>query len=69
MSGMLSFGSTLSITLQIFADDKIASHWQNGCGKSTLLRTLLGSLPLLQGELQVNTPLYYLDQHFGVSSP
>ncbi|MBF4386175.1 ATP-binding cassette domain-containing protein, partial [Vibrio anguillarum] len=35
-------------------------------GKSTLLKTLLGEISLYQGELQLNTPLYYLDQHFGV---
>lgn len=64
--GVLSFGSALPITLQIFADDKIHLTGKNGRGKSTLLRTLLGNLPLSQGELQVNAPLYYLDQHFGL---
>lgn len=63
--GMLIFGCTVPITLQIFANDKVHLTGNNGGGKSTLLRTLLSDLPLLQGDLQVNTPLYYLDQHFG----
>jgi ATPase subunit of ABC transporter with duplicated ATPase domains len=64
--GVLSFGRALPITLQIYADDKIHLTGKNGRGKSTLLRTLLGNLPLSQGDLHVNTPLYYLDQHFKV---
>ena len=64
--GVLLFGCTLPITLQVFTDDKVHLTGSNGCGKSTLLRTLLGKLSLSQGELLVNTPLYYLDQHFGV---
>ncbi|GAJ76493.1 LOW QUALITY PROTEIN: ABC-type transport system, ATPase component [Vibrio sp. JCM 18905] len=67
--GILPFGDSTPITLQIFANDKVHLKGKNGCGKSTLLKTLLGELSLLSGELQVNTPLYYLDQHFGAVNP
>ncbi|MCC3842711.1 ABC-F family ATP-binding cassette domain-containing protein [Vibrio parahaemolyticus] len=67
--GILPFGDSTPITLQIFANDKVHLKGKNGCGKSTLLNTLLGELSLLSGELQVNTPLYYLDQHFGAVNP
>lgn len=66
--GVLLYGSALPISLQIFADDKVHLTGKNGCGKSTLLKTLLGYLPLFSGNLQVNTPFYYLDQDFGVVS-
>ncbi|HCH0919762.1 TPA: ABC-F family ATP-binding cassette domain-containing protein [Vibrio parahaemolyticus] len=67
--GILPFGDSTPITLQIFANDKVHLKGKNGCGKSTLLKALLGELSLLSGELQVNTPLYYLDQHFGAVNP
>ncbi|KPM93971.1 elongation factor 3 [Vibrio alginolyticus] len=66
---ILPFGNSTPITLQIFANDKVHLKGRNGCGKSTLLKTLLGELSLQSGELQVNTPLYYLDQHFGAVNP
>lgn len=66
LQGVLPFGSTKSISLQVYANDKIHLTGKNGSGKSTLLKTLLGEISLHQGELQLNTPLYYLDQHFGV---
>jgi ATPase subunit of ABC transporter with duplicated ATPase domains len=69
LAGLLPFGSTTQVTLQIFADDKVHLTGKNGCGKSTLLKILLGDLSLSHGELQVNTPLYYLDQHFGGIRP
>lgn len=64
--GVLPFGSALPITLQVYATDKVHLVGKNGSGKSTLLKTILGKRLLQQGELQINTPLYYLDQHFGV---
>ncbi|EJN3361211.1 ABC-F family ATP-binding cassette domain-containing protein, partial [Vibrio alginolyticus] len=67
--GILPFGNSTPITLQIFANDKVHLKGKNGCGKSTLLKALLGELSLQSGELQVNTPLYYLDQHFGAVNP
>ncbi|PNH86399.1 ABC transporter ATP-binding protein [Vibrio diazotrophicus] len=69
LEGVLPFGCSLPITLQIFADDKIHLTGRNGCGKSTFLKTLLGQFSLSQGDLQLNTPLYYLDQHFGTIHP
>ncbi|GEA49851.1 ABC transporter ATP-binding protein [Vibrio inusitatus NBRC 102082] len=65
LDGILPFGCEKPITLQICADDKVHLMGGNGSGKSTLLKTLLGDLALKQGELQINTPVYYLDQHFG----
>ncbi|ASA57449.1 ATP-binding cassette domain-containing protein [Vibrio gazogenes] len=69
LEGVLPFGCCQPITLQIYANDKIHLTGKNGCGKSTLLKTLLGKLTLQQGELHLNTPLYYLDQHFGAIEP
>ncbi|QMV16509.1 ABC-F family ATP-binding cassette domain-containing protein [Vibrio spartinae] len=69
LAGVLPFGRGQPITLQVYADDKIHLTGKNGCGKSTLLKTLLGELALQQGELHLNTSLYYLDQHFGAIEP
>lgn len=68
LEGVLPFGRVRPITLQVYASDKIHLMGKNGCGKSTLLKTLIGEFSLQQGELQLNTPLYYLDQHFGTIS-
>ncbi|MGL6312817.1 ATP-binding cassette domain-containing protein [Vibrio sp. WXL103] len=62
----LLFGLSQPITMQVYALDKVHLQGGNGCGKSTLLKTLLGQFSLQSGELQVNTPLYYLDQHFAL---
>ncbi len=69
LEGVLPFGSAQPITAQVHADDKLHLLGKNGCGKSTLLKTLLGEFSLQSGELQINTPLYYLDQHFGAIQP
>lgn len=69
LDGVLPFGCKAPITLQILANDKVHLTGKNGSGKSTLLKTILGELTLNSGELQVNTPLYYLDQHFGAINP
>ncbi|MEF1341219.1 ATP-binding cassette domain-containing protein, partial [Vibrio rotiferianus] len=49
--------------------DKVHLLGKNGCGKSTLLKTMLGKFSLQSGELKINTPFYYLDQHFGAIQP
>ncbi|REL25914.1 ABC transporter ATP-binding protein [Thalassotalea euphylliae] len=66
LDGVLPFGNQQSIALQVFANNKFHLKGCNGSGKSTLLKVILGEVPLTQGELMVNTPVYYLDQHFGV---
>ncbi|MFT6528803.1 MAG: ATPase subunit of ABC transporter with duplicated ATPase domains [Psychrosphaera sp.] len=66
IEGVLPFGRDKPISLQVYANEKIYLTGRNGSGKSTLLKTLLGDYSLQQGELQLNTPLYYLDQHFSV---
>ncbi|OAN17802.1 elongation factor 3 [Photobacterium jeanii] len=66
LEGVLLYGNARPISLQINANDKLHLTGQNGCGKSTLLKTLLGNHLLNKGEIQVSTPLYYLDQHFGI---
>ncbi|WP_434339375.1 ATP-binding cassette domain-containing protein [Motilimonas cestriensis] len=69
VQGRLAFGSEQPITEQIFSADKVHLIGQNGAGKSTFLKTLLGEVPLQTGALQLNTPLYYLDQHVGAVRP
>lgn len=68
-SGVLSFGSPEPINLQIRAHDRIHLTGRNGCGKSTLLKTLSGQCQFHHGEIQVNTSLCYLDQHFALIQP
>ncbi|WP_413112404.1 ABC-F family ATP-binding cassette domain-containing protein [Thaumasiovibrio sp. DFM-14] len=69
LEAVLAFGRAEPITLQVYADDKLHLLGKNGSGKSTLLKTLLGEFSHKSGELKVNTPLYYLDQHFGAIHP
>ncbi|CAH0530140.1 ABC-F family ATP-binding cassette domain-containing protein [Vibrio hippocampi] len=69
LEGVLPFGREKPITLQVYANEKIHLTGKNGSGKSTLLKTLLGESSLQQGELRLNTPLIYLDQHFGTVQP
>ena len=66
---MLAFGSSQPVNLQVGEGDKLHLQGGNGSGKSTLLKTLTGRLPLQAGELHVNTPLCYLDQHFSSVLP
>jgi len=66
VDGTLPFGIGEPINLQVTAQSKLHLQGGNGSGKSTLLKVLLGHYPLRTGELRVNSPLYYLDQHFGL---
>ncbi|REL30383.1 ATP-binding cassette domain-containing protein [Thalassotalea euphylliae] len=66
LNGVLPFGKKRPISLQAFANNKLHLKGNNGSGKSTLLKGILGEIVLSQGELLVNTPVCYLDQHFGV---
>lgn len=68
-AGTLAHGCAEPISLQVRRDEKIHLTGDNGSGKSTLLKTLLGTLPLKSGELRVNSPLCYLDQHFSAVIP
>ncbi|MBA5760816.1 ABC-F family ATP-binding cassette domain-containing protein [Vibrio sp. 404] len=67
--GVLPFTHLAPLTFQVCANEKIHLAGKNGCGKSTLLKVLQGEVALLQGTIQVNTSLYYLDQHFAVINP
>ena len=69
LNGVLVFGSSQPVNLQVGEGDKLHLQGGNGSGKSTLLKTLTGRLPLQAGELHVNTPLCYLDQHFSSVLP
>lgn len=68
-NSVLAFGSSQPVNLQVGEGDKLHLQGGNGSGKSTLLKTLTGRLPLQAGELHVNTPLCYLDQHFSSVLP
>lgn len=65
----LPFTKSQPFNLAIGANEKVRLKGQNGSGKSTLLKVLLGEHTLINGELSVNTPLFYLDQHFGLIHP
>ena len=69
VNGVLAFGSSQPVNLQVGEGDKLHLQGGNGSGKSTLLKTLTGRLPLQAGELHVNTALCYLDQHFSSVLP
>ncbi|MBY8040542.1 ATP-binding cassette domain-containing protein [Vibrio fluvialis] len=62
---VLAFGNAKPKTFTVYAHEKVQLTGSNGSGKSTLLKTLLGGVMLASGELQLNSALYYLDQHFG----
>ncbi|NOU50456.1 ABC-F family ATP-binding cassette domain-containing protein [Pseudoalteromonas sp. JBTF-M23] len=62
----LPFGSTSAITVQVKTAQKWHIKGNNGCGKSTLFRVLQNHLKAKSGELRVNTPLSYVDQHFSL---
>ncbi|MEF1288708.1 ATP-binding cassette domain-containing protein [Vibrio sp. M260118] len=66
VNGVLPYGSSQPIQLQITANRKLWLQGGNGCGKSTLLDVLRGQLQLRSGECHLNTQVYYLDQHFGL---
>ncbi|WP_448551849.1 ATP-binding cassette domain-containing protein [Thalassotalea montiporae] len=66
IDGVLPFGNIQPISLKVFANNKLHLKGNNGSGKSTLLKAILGEIALSYGELMVNTPVCYLDQHFGV---
>ena len=66
LDGILPFGRQRPISMQILANNKLHLKGNNGSGKSTLLKVIAGKVVLAKGELTINTPVYYLDQHFGV---
>jgi ATPase subunit of ABC transporter with duplicated ATPase domains len=65
MQGKLPFSEHEPITFQLYSNNKLYLEGKNGIGKSTLLNVLRGTQSLVDGELQVSTPVCYLDQHFG----
>lgn len=69
LNGVLAYGCSQRINLQVGERDKLHLVGDNGSGKSTLLKTLMGQLALRAGELQIHTRLCYLDQHFSLVNP
>ncbi|EGA64556.1 ATP-binding cassette domain-containing protein [Vibrio brasiliensis] len=69
VAGVLPFGRREPLNLILEGDSKLHLAGGNGCGKSTLLKVLQRQLSLSSGELQINRPVCYLDQHFGLLSP
>ncbi|MCL9780220.1 ATP-binding cassette domain-containing protein [Vibrio sp. S4M6] len=67
--GVLPFGNAKPITFQCHSNEKLHLTGNNGSGKSTLLQVITGKACLKQGTLLVNTPLYFLDQHFTAIRP
>ncbi|NOH26303.1 ATP-binding cassette domain-containing protein [Vibrio europaeus] len=66
VNGVLPYGCQEPIHLQLTGTSKLWLHGGNGSGKSTLLNILRGKSTLLSGDCYLNTPLFYLDQHFGL---
>lgn len=63
---VLPFGTQTAIFLQVRGNEKIHLTGNNGCGKSTLLWVVRGTQSLKQGKLNLNCPVFYLDQHFSL---
>ncbi|MDD1779893.1 ATP-binding cassette domain-containing protein [Enterovibrio sp. ZSDZ35] len=62
--GRLPFGSDRPVTFTMNANQRCYLAGSNGSGKSTLLKVIDGELSLVSGECHVDTPTFYLDQHF-----
>ncbi len=62
--GVLPYGAKNKFDVCVNDDTKLHLKGGNGSGKSTLLNILLGKAKLDKGKVQLNTSLYYLDQHF-----
>jgi len=63
--GRVGYGSQSLLphmNLEIQAGEFIALVGPNGSGKTTLVKTLLGLLPLLEGQLEVNGSTAYIPQ-------
>ncbi|WP_417699243.1 ATP-binding cassette domain-containing protein [Pseudoalteromonas lipolytica] len=63
---VLQYGTNTPLNLSLYNDEKIHLSGANGTGKSTLLKTMMAILPVRAGQIYVNQPLYYLDQHFSL---
>ncbi|WP_394143379.1 ATP-binding cassette domain-containing protein [Vibrio atypicus] len=68
VEAVLPFGHALAFNFKLEATQKLHLSGPNGCGKSTLMKVLQRQLVLPSGELQINRPVCYLDQHFGLLS-
>lgn len=66
IGGVLPYVHHQPFNLTLTATTKLHLSGPNGGGKSTLLKVLLGELALLSGECNINRPVCYLDQHFGL---
>lgn len=66
VGGVLPFGRCEPINLVLDGESRLHLCGPNGSGKSTLLKVLLKEFSLKSGELQINRPVCYLDQHFGL---
>ncbi|MYM59997.1 ATP-binding cassette domain-containing protein [Vibrio sp. OCN044] len=69
LNGKLKFGNNIRLNLQLFYGEKVHIQGPNGCGKSTLLKTLLGKLPLREGDINTKGHFCYLDQNLTIINP
>ncbi len=69
LNGQLKFGNNIRLNLQLFYGEKVHIQGPNGCGKSTLLKTLLGKLPLREGDINTKGHFCYLDQNLTIIDP
>jgi ATPase subunit of ABC transporter with duplicated ATPase domains len=65
----LPFAHCAKQTFIVHSSDKLALKGENGAGKTTLLKLILKQISPVSGELSINTPTFYLDQHFGFLEP
>ncbi len=60
---VLPFGSKEPINFKLISNEKVHLVGENGSGKSTLIRVILGELRPLNGNVYVNSQIFYFDQH------
>lgn len=63
---VLPFGSKEKLNLKVINNEKIHLVGENGSGKSTLMKVILGELKPRSGNININSKIFYCDQHFSL---
>jgi ATPase subunit of ABC transporter with duplicated ATPase domains len=62
----LPFGSKEKLNFKVMNNEKIHLVGDNGSGKSTLMKVILGELKPISGNINLNSKIFYCDQHFSL---